>query len=191
LSRYGRAGSYISVMAFEWIMVAFVWWGVSRQGIGMSDLVGGRWMRLREVFRDLGIALGFLFIGNITLQGLAYVLRAQNPVLRNLLPRTHAEVILWIVLSLTAGICEEILFRGYLQRQFSALTHSVTGGILLQGLAFGGGHGYQGWKLMVAISVYGIIFGVLAQWRRSLRPGMMAHFLQDGVGGLLLRHVIR
>jgi len=40
--------------------------------------------------------------------------------------------------------------------------------------------------MMLTICVYGCLFGLLARWRGSLRPGMMAHFLQDGVGGLLL-----
>jgi membrane protease YdiL (CAAX protease family) len=46
--------------------------------------------------------------------------------------------------------------------------------------------------MMVVISLYGILFGLLAFWRKSLRPGMIAHFVQDGVGGLLLaRHALR
>jgi uncharacterized protein len=186
---YGRVGSYLTVMAFEWLTLAFIWWGVSRRGIRMADLVGGKWLRLRKVFLDLGIATGFLIIGSIILQGLAHVLRAApNRALRNVLPQSHAEMMVWVGLALTAGICEEILCRGYLQRQFSAWTKSAAGGILLQGAAFGAGHGYQGWKMMLVISVYGILFGLLAQWRRSLRPGMMAHFLQDGVTGILARH---
>jgi membrane protease YdiL (CAAX protease family) len=40
--------------------------------------------------------------------------------------------------------------------------------------------------MIIIISVYGVLFGLLAAWRKSLRPGMIAHFLQDGVGGLLL-----
>ena len=35
-----------------------------------------------------------------------------------------------------------------------------------------------------------ILFGILAEWRRSLRPGMIAHALQDGVVGLLARHAL-
>lgn len=189
---HGRLGGYVTVMAFEWVTVAFIWWGVSRRGIRMADLVGGRWLRVREVFRDLGIAVGFLILGSITLQGLAHVLRAApTQALRNVLPESHTEMIVWVALALTAGICEEIMCRGYLQRQFSAWTKSAAGGIVLQGIAFGAGHGYQGWKMMLSIAVYGVLFGLLAHWRRSLRPGMMAHFLQDGVTGLLARHFLR
>jgi membrane protease YdiL (CAAX protease family) len=39
---------------------------------------------------------------------------------------------------------------------------------------------------MAVITVFGCLFGLLAQWRRNLRPGMIAHFLQDS-SALLLR----
>jgi hypothetical protein len=38
---------------------------------------------------------------------------------------------------------------------------------------------------MLLISIYGICFGVFARWRRSLRPGMVAHALEDAAGGVL------
>jgi hypothetical protein len=44
---------------------------------------------------------------------------------------------------------------------------------------------------MFVLAVYGGLFGLLARQRRSLRPGMIAHSLQDGVGGLVLREVLK
>jgi membrane protease YdiL (CAAX protease family) len=44
---------------------------------------------------------------------------------------------------------------------------------------------------MLLIAVFGILFGLLAYWRRSLRPGMVAHFVQDGIAGVLARHLLR
>jgi hypothetical protein len=52
------------------------------------------------------------------------------------------------------------------------------------GVVFGAAHAYQGWKYMVVIAVLGIMLGWLAQWRRSLLPGMIFHFIQDTLGGL-------
>jgi uncharacterized protein len=190
LSRtHGRAPSYLIVIAMEWTLVAFIWWGLSRRGIRISDLVGGSWARPLYLLRDLGIALAFiLIVGGGVLQGLAYLLKAAPPqTLREMMPQTPVEMILWVLMSLTAGFCEELIFRGYLQRQFSALTHSLVGGIVLQAIAFGLAHGYQGWKFMSIIAVYGACFGLLAQWRRSLRPGMLGHAFQDTTGGLLAR----
>jgi membrane protease YdiL (CAAX protease family) len=89
-------------------------------------------------------------------------------------------------LALTAGICEETIFRGYLQRQFTAWTRNAAAGIVLQGVVFGAAHAYQGLNQVILIAVYGCLFGLLALWRKSLRPGMMAHFVQDAIGGLML-----
>ena len=95
------------------------------------------------------------------------------------------------MLTATAGFCEEVIHRGYLQCQFAALTRSAIGGIVLQGIEFGVGHGYQGWRFIVMIAILGTMLGLLAHWRRSLRPGMIAHFVQDSVGGILARHILR
>lgn len=193
MSRYGRYAGYVQVMILEWIMVVFVWYGIRRSGVRLRDLVGGKWSGIGAVIRDVGIAVGFLIVvsGGI-LNAMSHLLKAvPNQAIRNLLPRGHTEIALFLALAATAGFCEEVIFRGYLQRQFAAITRSATGGILVQALAFGTGHLYQGWKYMAIIAVFGILFGLLAEWRRSLRPGMIAHALQDGVVGLLARHALR
>ena len=94
-------------------------------------------------------------------------------------PHGSREIITWIALSLTAGICEEAIFRGYLQRQFIALTKSVPAGILLSAAAFGAAHSYQGYRGVIQISLLGVMLGSLAYWRKTVRPGMISHALQD------------
>ena len=182
-----RAGNYAVAILVEWALVAFIGWAGSRRGVGLRELAGGRWARAWDVMRDLGLAIGFLIVTQAVLGGLGYVLKAApNQAIRNLLPQSAAEKVLFVLVAATAGFCEEIIFRGYLQRQFDAGT-GMVGGIVLQGLVFGASHGYQGWKYMLLIWVFGILFGLLAHWRGSLRPGMLAHFIQDSVGGLVLR----
>lgn len=192
LGSYGKAGSYLTVMAFEWAMVAFIWYGVSRRGVRIADLVGGRWTGPLAILRDLGIAISFLIVSLLVLNLIGHLLKAApNQAVRNLLPHGPTETVLYLMLAMTAGFCEELIFRGYLQRQFSAWTHSAIGGIVLQGVGFGVAHGYQGWKYVVIIAVFGTLFGLLAQWRRTLSPGMIAHFVQDGVGGLVGAHFMK
>jgi membrane protease YdiL (CAAX protease family) len=116
---------------------------------------------------------------------------APNQAIRNLIPNGSIEVLLFLMTSVTAGFCEELIYRGYLQRQFTALTRAVTGGIVLQTVAFALGHAYQGWKYVLLIAVLAAMLGLLAHWRKSLRPGMIAHALQDGVGGIMAGHVLR
>src|SRR6185437_8788293 len=163
-------------MAVEWATVALIWWGLGRRGLRLSDLIGGHWARRAHVLRDLGIGIAFMLIFGGAVQGLTYLLKAAAPpALSAMLPQTPLELISWVSLSMTGGFCEEVIFRGYLQRQFSALTRSLLGGIALAGIVFGLSHGYQGWKLMSIIAIYGMCFGWLAHRRRSLRPGMFGH----------------
>jgi len=191
MSRYGRYAGYVQVMILEWAMVVFVWYGIRRRGVRLRDLVGGKWNGIGGIVRDVAIAIGFLLVSGGVLNGMSRLLKAvPNQAIRNLLPRGHTEIALFLALAATAGFCEELIFRGYVQRQFVFFTRSATGGVLVQALAFGVGHGYQGWKYVVIIAVFGILFGLLAEWRRSLRPGMIAHALQDSVVGLLARRVL-
>jgi len=110
---------------------------------------------------------------------------AQGRDLQFILPHGGAEITLWIALSVSAGICEETIFRGYLQRQFVALTKSAPAGILLSAAAFGAAHAYQGFRRSILIGLFGAMFGILAYWRGSVRPGMIAHAWQDSLNGVL------
>jgi uncharacterized protein len=190
--KIGRAFGYIVVIVFEWAVVAFIWFGLGRRGIRIADLVGGNWARSIYILRDIAIAVAFLIAAAGVLSGLDYFVKtAPNQAIRNLLPQGPIEVVLFLATSLTAGFCEELIYRGYLQRQFTGLTHTVAGGIVLQAIAFALTHGYQGWKFVLLIAVLATMLGLLAHWRRSLRPGMIAHALQDGITGIVAAHVLR
>ena len=104
-----------------------------------------------------------------------------------LLPQTQVEMTLWMVVSTLAGISEEAIYRGYLQKQFAASTGSLPVGILISAAAFGAVHVYQGWSRATLIAISAILFGVVAHWRRTVRPGMFAHGLQDAIAPLLLK----
>ena len=88
----------------------------------------------------------------------------------NILPHTVAEALAWIVVACTAGFVEEVVFRGYLQRQV---------GLALQAIAFGIAHGYQGVRSVVVIAIIGLAFGLVARFRSSLVPGMLTHAALD------------
>jgi membrane protease YdiL (CAAX protease family) len=188
-----RIGMYGRTMLFEWLMFGFVILGVKLHGTTLRAVLGERWKSVGEVLRDSGIALVFLVV-SIFLESLlgSHLHRGgPDPAVQFLLPHGGTELAAWMALSLTAGICEETLFRGYLQRQFMALTKSVPLGILFSAAMFGLAHGYQGFARAIQIGVLGLMFGILTHWRGSVRPGMIAHTLQDVLGGVFagsLRH---
>ena len=177
---------YISVIVLEWALVFAVYRGVRSRGVTLWDLVGQRWTSWKDVGVDLAVCIPFLLIW----EGTAWVMhRIGGPIsaksIETMLPRSLPEILLWIAVSVSAGICEEIVFRGYFQKQFAAYTNSVTLAVLLQGIVFGVGHAYQGLQQVVIISVLGVLYGALAAWRGNLRVNMMAHAWTDIWSGWL------
>jgi hypothetical protein len=176
----------------EWLVFGFIWLGLRLRKQRMRILLGENWGGAKNILRDIGIGVLFLIASNLVLSLIGYLLKAApNAAIRGILPQTPAQIAIYFLLTVTAGICEEIIFRGYLQRQFSFFFKNAAIGIVLQGLIFGASHGYQGPKYMLIIVVYGILFGALAQQRRSLRPGMIAHFLQDLTTGIVAGRFLR
>lgn len=180
-----RLSSYVTVLVQEWLGVFLVWLALRRRGLSVGSLVSGRWQTPRAVFRDLGLAVGFMVVV-IPLAGvLAYLLGANNnSALANITPKTLLELLVFLVLAASAGFGEELVFRGYLTEQFSAWNGSRAIAVLLQGVVFGLAHGFYG-KAMLAIMLQGWLLGLLACWRKTLRPGMLAHGLQDSIGGIV------
>jgi membrane protease YdiL (CAAX protease family) len=107
--------------------------------------------------------------------------------LAKLAPANGREIAAWALLCMIVGFVEEIVFRGYLQRQFSSWARGrVTTGVLVSAVVFGSAHGYQGARSMVLLSVFGVLFSMLALYRRSLRAGIFAHAGHDFIAGLAL-----
>lgn len=183
---------YLTVTAMNWLLVLFVWKGVRARGGSFSSLIGGRWTSAREVFRDLGWASLFWGALAVAAWGIPGLLgEGHEKTLDILLPRTVLEVLVWIATAVSAGFCEEYVFRGYVQRQFLALSQSGWAAVGCQGLVFGLMHAYQGWRAVVLISIIGMMFGGLAAWRKTLRVGMVAHGWQDIWAGWLSQVVFR
>ncbi|HLW55593.1 MAG TPA: CPBP family intramembrane glutamic endopeptidase [Candidatus Angelobacter sp.] len=181
-----RTASYVTVIGEEWLLVLFVWLGLRRRGVSVLHLISAGRNKGTEVLEDWAFSLAFLFGWLIFAAVISLLLKLTlSDSARSLFPRTATEAAAFLLLSLTAGFCEELIFRGYLQRQFTGWTGSAAAGLLLQGLAFGLAHGYQGFRFMLIITLEGCFLGLMARWRRSLRSVMFAHAMQDSLGGLL------
>ena len=188
-----RVRIYLATIFLEWFVFVLVVGGVRHSGGSVLLVLGDHWHSARQVLRDIGIAAGFWVTSTALLWVFSKLLRiialAHN--MQFMLPHGGAEITTWIALSITAGICEETIFRGYLQRQFMALTKSAPAGILLSAAAFGAAHAYQGFRRVILIGLFGAMFGILTYWRKTVRPGMIAHAWQDSLGGVvgsLMKH---
>jgi membrane protease YdiL (CAAX protease family) len=177
---------YLAAILMDCVLLYYCWVGVHRHGGNLETLSGGRWTSWKSLATDAGVAVPFWMLW----EGAAYgVHRLLGPSsarsVESLLPQSLVEILIWIATSMTAGACEELAFRGYLQRQFHALTGSVVLAVLGQGLVFGLFHAYQGWKNVIVICVLGVLFGILAAWRRNLRTNILVHAWADVWSGWL------
>lgn len=180
-----RIPTYILTICYEFFLLGYVWLGVWLRKTTLRNLIGGRWARALDFWIDAGVAFVFWLVILGVLATLSWALHFNGTeAAQFLLPQTVPEMILWVVLAVSAGFCEELIFRGYLQRQCLALTQNIAAAVILQGVIFGVAHAYQGARAIVVISVYGMLFGALAAIRKSLRPGMMQHATQDAVSGI-------
>jgi membrane protease YdiL (CAAX protease family) len=178
---HGNIPLYLAIIGAEWCLVLYIWLGGRCEGaVPLRELIGGRWAGLRAVMADFGVAAGFWAVWTLAAIGMNLLLRPSHAATAGFLnPRGAAEVTLWVAMSMTAGFCEEVVYRGYVQRQALALTGSAALAVGVQAVLFGAGHWYQGRKQVILITGLGLLFGILARWRRSLRPGMISHAWSD------------
>lgn len=181
----GKVFLYLSIIALQYGLLRLIIGGLRRNGFNLGELIGERANNWRAVGFDVLIAAIFWAMCAAILEIIKRLLGGDDAHVGNLLPNGILESALWIVLSVAAGFVEEVCYRGYLQKQILALTGLAPVAIIGQAILFGISHSYQGFKSTIVITIYGGFFGLLAYWRNSLRPGIVAHALTDIIGGLL------
>jgi membrane protease YdiL (CAAX protease family) len=174
---------YLALIAMKLLRVWYVIAGARANGNGLMTIVGRGWSTWRNAVRDSVLAIGTIVLVTATARSTIFLLGSWSPRTAFMLPTNFAESIGWIVFSIIGAICEEISYRGYLQRQLSAFTGSLPFAVCLQAVAFGAVNFYLGWKPVVVVVVIGFVLGSVAAWRRSIIPGMIAHCILDLVAG--------
>ena len=92
------------------------------------------------------------------------------------------------MIALTPAICEEILFRGYVQRQLER-SAGILWGIALTGVIFGAYH-LQLTKI-IPLSVLGIYLGYITWRSGSILPAVFVHFANNAVAVLIGTYAAR
>ena len=177
--RIGHVPLYLMLIVVEWFLFAFTLW---KSDSTFKSYVARVLHNPRSLLLDIPVALVLcaisLYLGPLMVK----ILGPNGWVsVQGIHPDNGLELALWMVLSISAGICEETIFRGYLQQQLTGWIGHLSAGILGQAVIFGLGHGYQGWKNMTLIAVLGFILGLAVWLRKGLRANMIAHALVDSL----------
>lgn len=115
--------------------------------------------------------------------------KSDDIVTKILIPRTVKEKSYMFFVSLTAGICEEITFRGcimfLLMDIFPGMPSFLVG--VVSSLLFGLFHFYQGLSGVILTGLLGLLFAGLFIATDSIIPGIILHFFMDFAGVFILR----
>jgi membrane protease YdiL (CAAX protease family) len=192
-----RIRFYIWSMAFEWAMVLGLlgWWlgrGGSLEEIGLVPRV----VTLQWAGVIIGLVLVYLVIDKMNevledSESLDEVNAQLGKLgkLRNLAPHNHEEQRFFLGLSITAGICEEILYRGILTRVLSGVTEWYIAYTLVA-VIFGLGHLYQGWRGALKTGAVGALLGFLTWASGSIFIPMILHAVLDMSSGRMLQAAV-
>ena len=179
-----RQPAYWSSMVTLWLVGAACWLVGTRVGgpaaVGITDIALLPLVSWTAALTaaGLGVIVGFRAIA------LRLGIR-ESPILRHLLPRSPKEKSSFALLSLTAGTCEEVAFRGYAIPMLAPVL-GLPGSVVATSLVFGVLHGYQGSLGVLRTSFMGFVLAVGFLVAGSLWPAMLAHALIDLVAGIAL-----
>ncbi|HYH46295.1 MAG TPA: type II CAAX endopeptidase family protein [Thermoanaerobaculia bacterium] len=140
----------------------------------------------------LGPEVTPFLVGGLILGLLAPVVAAVIPALRTrllramdpmdyLLPRTKPELALFAAVSISAGICEEVIYRGFLMRylQGAPWTLGLGGSLLVSSAVFGLAHAGQKVKGVLGTALAGLFLGGLYVVSGSLVLPILVHAAMD------------
>jgi membrane protease YdiL (CAAX protease family) len=191
-----RLRMYRDVMIVEWsaftvVMGAWLWLGRPIDLLGFSTPGGV----------GFAVAAGLTFFGAVVLavqwRNAGSMTEAQRVTMRqsfgfvgHFLPQTDRELERVLYTSVTAGIVEEVLYRGFAIWYVSSWT-GVPAAVVITSVAFGLGHLYQGAAGARITGLVGLAFALLYVVSGSLWVPMAAHILLDVLQALMVREVYR
>jgi membrane protease YdiL (CAAX protease family) len=181
--------SYQRLVLILWI-AAILGWFILRSQVffvwpGVHQFMSGN---IRDFARGLIGAFAAVFIGINLLRAFS----RRNTKLREttvaalgkldfFLPATHEERTWFAAAAITAGICEEILYRGFLIRYLSdgPWHFGLALAVVASSVFFGLGHGYQGVSGIITTGVVGAVMAILFLATGGLWVPMVLHAFID------------
>ncbi|HEY6388185.1 MAG TPA: CPBP family intramembrane glutamic endopeptidase [Candidatus Acidoferrum sp.] len=183
-----RLSLYASTIGFQWVAVAVVAWRAWARGLGLNELglvIHGRWRIL------IAAIVGAATLGGLQWLNLRRMGRSSGRarelmrvLAERILPQSRLELVPFLALAATAGLCEEFLYRGF---AMAALRRAGLPGwsvVLLSSVLFGLAHLYQGRGGLLSTLVIGTVFGTARIAYDGLVPVVLWHFAVDAVAGV-------
>ncbi|MFZ1009476.1 MAG: CPBP family intramembrane glutamic endopeptidase [Candidatus Sulfotelmatobacter sp.] len=187
IGRRERLSLYASTIAFQWTAVGIVAWRSWARGltldqmglvvhgylriflaaiVGAATFGGFQWLNLRRMGRSPGKSNEFM-----------------RTLAERILPQSPSEMLPYLALAVTAGVCEEFLYRGFAMAALARAGLAPWGVVLVSSAFFGLAHLYQGRGGLLSTLVVGAVFGTARIAYDGVIPVMIWHFVVDAVAG--------
>jgi membrane protease YdiL (CAAX protease family) len=181
-----RSSTYLITIVVQWTLVAVLaltWRRLGRTApmLGLTRPRGWR-LIVAIVLPVLAAAMAVLQVRALDSPPVLAEARAQVGGLVGMLPHTTGELGLFLAVAITAGFCEELLYRGFLVGYAARVMHPLVA-VLVTAVVFGFGHLYQGMDGVIQTGIAGLIAGVIYLVTRSLWPCILIHAIVDIGGG--------
>jgi membrane protease YdiL (CAAX protease family) len=183
-----RLSLYASTIGFQWVATAVVAWRAWARGLGLNELglvVHGRWRIL------VAAIVGAATLGGLQWLNLRRMGRSSGKtgefmrvLAGRILPQSRLELVPFLALAVTAGVCEEFLYRGFAMAALTRAGLPVWSVVLLSSILFGLAHLYQGRGGLLSTLVIGTVFGTARIAYDGLVPVMVWHSAVDAVAGV-------
>lgn len=192
-----KVRAYRNIVLSQWTLVLATVIVLHRAGGSLADLGFAVRSWVLTIGVSLALLAGFALLSRLTLRQLAEVKPGELPehVRRagRVLPRTGRERAGFAAVAFTAGVCEEILYRGWLPWALAGWFGSALPGFALAAIVFGLGHAYQGRTGVLLTMLLATFLGAVAYFTRTIVPGQLLHVAIDlvngmAVGAVLARH---
>jgi membrane protease YdiL (CAAX protease family) len=177
--RGSRFPSYSYLIVYQWAMtasIAALWVATGRPWSALLLGVPKRW----GFGASLALSVAFLVLSALQRRALFKHPEIPESIRRQILeiepmaPHTPQERRVWTFVAITAGCCEEVMFRGFLLALFASWVGLIAA-VAINVAAFGVFHAYYGWKGILKTGAFGLVMALLALWSASLIPVIILH----------------
>jgi membrane protease YdiL (CAAX protease family) len=189
-TKLDRISLYASTLAFQWIAAGVILWRTNAHGIRASQL--GLTIPNAALAVSATVVLAALILLN-QLMGLRRLVAQPEKVhgilpqlALKLFPQDDVERLAFFALVTTVALCEELIYRGFVQRVFQDWSRdSVVAAVVGSSVFFALAHLYQGRRGLISTLTIGLLFSTIRAWTGSLLPCVVAHFVADITVGML------
>jgi uncharacterized protein len=182
-----RLSIYASTIAFQWVLTGVIAWRcfarvLTPENLGLTIPSPALTAIVTTGMAVALCSLQYFGIRRIASMPIDAVSRMREISLR-LMPRTLIEALAFSALAVTAAVCEEFIYRGFVYAALQSITGSVPVAIVASSALFSLAHLYQGRKGLVSTFILGVAFAISRWATGNLIAATVTHLVVDLLAG--------